>query len=210
MIQTNSTIGKEVVKFRADTENTMRLNAKKTDTNGNVIEPGGLRVFTNIFAMPDHATDISSLSVETKNKLSGTSVQNLLGDYIENGVKLSEANATNLIPSEYTKVENSDTGIHMCTEGTSEKCYVTFTPNEIKQTFKTNTQLKTVNIQAGYLHLDSYQNDTSEGDCSLSNNHLRFDVNGKTCMISSNATELELYVDYDMDFVFLEVEIDLN
>lgn len=29
MIQTNSTIGKEVVKFRADTENTMRLNAKR-------------------------------------------------------------------------------------------------------------------------------------------------------------------------------------
>lgn len=203
MIQTSCTRGKEFVKFRADTENTMRLNAaKKSDDGNTVIEQGGLRVFTNLFAMPDHASDISGLSVDTKTKLSGTSVQNLLGDYIENGVKLSEANATSLIPSEYTKVENSDTGIHICTEGISEKSYVTFTPNEIKQKFKTNTQLKTVNIQAGYLHLDSYYNDTSEGDCSLFNNHLRFDVNGKTCMISSNVTELKLYIDDGMNFVF--------
>ena len=203
MIQTSCTRGKEFVKFRADTENTMRLNAaKKSDDGNTVIEQGGLRVFTNLFAMPDHASDISGLSVDTKTKLSGTSVQNLLGDYIENGVKLSDANATSLIPSESTKVENSDTGIHMCTEGISEKSYVTFTPNEIKQKFKTNTQLKTVNIQAGYLHLDSYYNDTSEGDCSLFNNHLRFDVNGKTCMISSNVTELKLYIDDGMNFVF--------
>lgn len=203
MIQTNFTRGKEFVKLRADTENTMRLNAaKKSDDGNTVIEQGGLRVFTNLFAMPDHVSDISGLSVDTKTKLRGTSVQNLLGDYIENGVKLSEANATILTPSEYTKVENMDTGIHMCTEGTSENCYVTFTPNEIKQKFKTDTHLKTVNIQAGYLHLDSYNNNTSEGDCSLFNNHLRFDVNGKKCMIRSNATKLELYIDDDMDFVF--------
>lgn len=89
MIQTNATEGSEEVKFRAGTDNTMRLNAPVKDASGNVTTPGGLRVFANLFALAEMATDLpTTLSDTAKTTLNTKSVQSILGDMLDNGVKL--------------------------------------------------------------------------------------------------------------------------
>lgn len=84
MIQTNATEGSEEVKFRAGTDNTMRLNAPVKDASGNVTTPGGLRVFANLFALAEMATDLpTTLSDTAKTTLNTKSVQSILGDMLD-------------------------------------------------------------------------------------------------------------------------------
>lgn len=83
MIQTCSN---KYVKFRVDGDTTMRLNAAN-DTN-----PGGLRVFTNIFANTDHVTDMPSyITNDTKTTLNTKSLQSLIAPYLQE-VQCSKGN----------------------------------------------------------------------------------------------------------------------
>ena len=100
MIQTNATTGSEEVKFRAGTANTMRLNAPVKDASGNVTTPGGLRVFANLFALAEMATDLpTTLSETAKTTLNTKSVQSILGEMLDNAVVFRQRSTPTTLPS---------------------------------------------------------------------------------------------------------------
>ena len=303
MIQTNCTLSGEYVKFRADKDNTMRLNAAKKDTTGNIIEPGGLRVFTNLFAMTDHVTDFTNQTINAKNKVSGTSVQsllaehedkltnisitpssygvntvlggantiiisnlsaegaitaensitansllnvygqldahgdmyarasgattttglsettknklnsesvqNLLGDYIENGVKLSETDINGFTPSDYTEVKNYYTGINLRGGDTSNYNYVSVVPDGIKHVYQYSDNgaveyTKTAVISNGSLYLTLYDdvNNVETSQCILSSNGFIITFNKHKCGIHA------VYDKGDINFVFSKMGTD--
>lgn len=71
------------VKLRADADNNVRLEPPSFNEDGQVIKPGGLRVFTNLYAPADKVFDLPTkgykkVSGHDKWQLSNSSIQGLL------------------------------------------------------------------------------------------------------------------------------------